>query len=185
MIAWKGEILIYSSNASSPVQIDYRDASHKSEIFRWIESFVAQKRLSGSLCFDFLEDESGEMFCIECNPRLHSNIVLLASRRRQAATAISRALEETEHARTELVVRPEPAQRRVHWTYNELARLLEGDSLERVLTLLRAGRDAVWDEEDPLPWLLLNHLQLPSLLAAAVISGHQWNIVNFCLGQLR
>ena len=55
MIAWKGEILIYSSNASSPVQIDYLDASHKTEIFRWIEAIVAAKRLSGSLCFDFME----------------------------------------------------------------------------------------------------------------------------------
>ena len=166
---------------------------------------------------------------LELTPRLHSNIVLLASRRPEAAAAIARALE-SEETRSNMapapVVRSEPGQRRVHWTYNELGKVLHGESLLTVLNLLLTGRDAVWDTEDPLPWLLLNHLQVlyrtklhctllfctllyctnmyctvlycyyhirytytllqvPSLLAGAVWSGQHWDIVNFCLGQLR
>ena len=100
---------------------------------------------------------------LELTPRLHSNIVLLASRRPEAAAAIARALE-TEETRSDMapapVVRSEPGQRRVHWTYNELGKVLHGESLLTVLNLLLTGRDAVWDTEDPLPWLLLNHLQV-------------------------
>ena len=50
------------------------------------------------------------------------------------------------------------------------------------------GRDAVWDSCDPLPSLLLPHLQLPALLAASLLRGQAaqpWTILNFCLGQLR
>ena len=39
-------------------------------MFDWINILVARKKLSGSLCFDFIEDDiSGKMYCIECNPR--------------------------------------------------------------------------------------------------------------------
>ena len=55
VIAREGQIHLYTSNPSSPMQIDYVDGSSKTEIFRWIEAFVAAKRLSGSLCFDFME----------------------------------------------------------------------------------------------------------------------------------
>ena len=55
MTAMEGRIHLCTSNPSSPMQIDYEDASSKTEIFRWIEAFVAAKRLSGSLCFDFME----------------------------------------------------------------------------------------------------------------------------------
>ena len=55
VIARQGRIYLYTSNPSSPMQIDYKDGSSKTEIFRWIEAFVAAKRLSGSLCFDFME----------------------------------------------------------------------------------------------------------------------------------
>ena len=55
VIAREGQIHLYTSNPSSPMQIDYEDGSNKTEIFRWIEAFVAAKRLSGSLCFDFME----------------------------------------------------------------------------------------------------------------------------------
>ena len=55
VIAKDGRIHLYTSNPSSPMQIDYEDGSSKTEIFRWIQAFVAAKRLSGSLCFDFME----------------------------------------------------------------------------------------------------------------------------------
>ena len=63
------------------MQIDYDDASEKTEIFDWIQTLVSEKRLSGSLCFDFLEHPvTGRMMAIECNPRLHSCIVLMDTR---------------------------------------------------------------------------------------------------------
>ena len=67
---------------------------------------------------------SGEMLAIECNPRLHSSITLMDTRREEAARAIYTAMEFGD--REELAV-PDPTQRRIIWTYNELAKLLHGE----------------------------------------------------------
>ena len=70
VIARQGRIYLYTSNPSSPMQIDYVDGPSKTEIFCWIEAFVAAKRLSGSLCFDFMEHPvTGETI-----RRLNSNL---------------------------------------------------------------------------------------------------------------
>ena len=49
------------------------------KIEKWIETFVKQTNLSGLLCFDFLEDQAKNVYCIECNPRPHSAIVTINS----------------------------------------------------------------------------------------------------------
>ena len=152
-------------------------------MFDWIKEFVSRMNLSGSLCFDFLEDPvSGEMLCIECNPRLHSAIVLMNSRRKEAAAAINSAMQ---HIPVDVIATPDPSQKHIYWAYNELAKLFHGENPVTVLSTLLQGRDAVWDMEDPLPFFLLPHLQITSLLWDAFISGDNWSIVNYCLGQLR
>ena len=155
VIAKDGKIYIFTSNPSSSTQIDYDNAAQKKEIFNWVHEFVWKKNLSGSLCFDFIENSDSVMVAIECNPRLHSSIVLMNTRRKEAADA------------------------------NELGKLLHGSTMSEVLQTIMKGRDAVWDLEDPLPFFLLPHLQIPSLLWENIVSGEDWTIINFCLGQLR
>jgi len=192
VIARDGRIHLYTSNPSSPMQIDYEDGSSKTEIFRWIEAFVAAKRLSGSLCFDFMEHPvTGQMLAIECNPRLHSNITLMDTRREQAAEAIYRAMETGDmnnNADKQTIALPDPSQKHVIWTYNELAKLLHGEGPASVMRTVLGARDAVWDSSDPLPFFLLPHLQIPSQLVARLAQGEAaqpWTIINYCLGQLR
>ena len=67
------------------------------------------------------------MLCIECNPRLHSAIVLMDSRRKQAARAIYRAMENESITENDIVT-PDPNQKNIYWLYNELAKLLHGES---------------------------------------------------------
>jgi len=192
VIAKDGRIQLYTSNPSSPMQIDYKDGSSKTEIFRWIKSFVAAKRLSGSLCFDFMEHPvTGQMLAIECNPRLHSNITLMDTRRGEAAEAIYRAMESEDMNNNEdeqTIAVPDSTQKHVIWTYNELAKLLHGEGPASVIRTLIQGKDAVWDSSDPLPFFLLPHLQIPSQLVTSLAKGEAaqpWTIVNYCLGQLR
>jgi len=192
VIARDGRIHLYTSNPSSPMQIDYEDGSSKTEIFRWIEAFVAAKRLSGSLCFDFMEHPvTGQMLAIECNPRLHSNITLMDTRRQQAAEAIYRAMETGDmnnNADKQTIAMPDPSQKHIIWTYNELAKLLHGEGPASVMRTVLGARDAVWDSSDPLPFFLLPHLQIPVQLVARLAQGEAaqpWTIVNYCLGQLR
>jgi len=186
VIARDGKIYMYTSNPSSPMQIDYDDASEKKEIFSWVKTFVSQNRLSGSLCFDFLEDElTGRMLAIECNPRLHSCIVLMDTRSDAAANAIYKAMEDNNNEIDEAIAIPDPDQKHIFWFHNELGKLLGGTSLSEVLSTLYNGRDAIWDITDILPFYLMPHLQIPSLLWDKIVSGGDWEIVNYCLGQLR
>lgn len=198
VLAKNGHIYLFTSNPSSPMQIDYDDASEKTEIFDWIQTFVSKKSLSGSLCFDFLEHPAtGRMMAIECNPRLHSCIVLMDTRREATAEAIYRALEENnnnlnnninnnmENNKMNIAM-PDPGQKHIYWLYNELGKIFNGTaSAMEVVSTVVGGRDAVWDVVDPLPFFLLPHLQIPSLLWTKMVSNEPWSIVNFCLGQIR
>ena len=70
------------------------------------------------------------MLAIECNPRLHSNITLMDTRREQAAGAIYSAMEASDINNNEdkqSIAVPDPGQKHVIWTYNELAKLLHGE----------------------------------------------------------
>lgn len=190
VIAKNGKIYIYTSNPSSPMQIDYDDASEKIEIFKWVQEYVSKKKLSGSLCFDFKEHPmTGAMMAFECNPRLHSCIVLMNSRKKEAAEAIYRALEGGDNNNLDniddVIAVPDPNQKHIYWFHNELGKLLHGENLFKVVSTIIRGTDAVWDVNDPLPFLLLPHLQITSLLWEKIFDGQQWSIVNFCLGQLR
>ena len=66
VIARNGQIHLFTSNPSSPMQIHYEDAGSKAEILRWVQAFVTEKRLSGALCFDFMEHPiSGEIWIVQ------------------------------------------------------------------------------------------------------------------------
>jgi len=199
VVAKNGQIFMFVSNPSSPMQIDYTDASSKPQIYDWVSKFVSAKNLTGSLCFDFMEHPvTGAMNAIECNPRLHSAIVLMDTQREQAANAIYQALEGYPRPSTSptnnnnlssLLYKTEPvvpgtSDPHVYWLYNELAKLWTKDAANAMSRIVR-GKDAVWDVKDPLPFLLLPHLQIPSLLLHQMRSGERWEIVNYCLGQLR
>ena len=186
VIAREGKIYMFISNPSSSMQIDYEDASNKKEIFTWVQTFVSQNKLSGSLCFDFIEDKlTGRMLAIECNPRLHSSIVLMDTRSEAAADAIYKAMEGNKNGLEVEIVVPDPEQKHIFWFHNEVGKLLGGTSPSQVLTTLYHGKDAVWDIYDILPFFILPHLQIPTLLWDKIVSGGHWDIVNYCLGQLR
>ena len=73
----------------------------------------------------------------------------------------------------------------VYWIFQELEKLFSGESsLKRFLNLVQHGQDAVWQIDDPLPFLVLNFVQIPWLLLVATIKGTLWSKVNFCLGQV-
>ncbi|MBR7551800.1 carboxylate--amine ligase, partial [Mycobacterium tuberculosis] len=45
-------------------------------IFDWVSEFVAAERFSGQAGFDFIEGADGSLYCIECNPRSTSGIMM-------------------------------------------------------------------------------------------------------------
>ena len=170
---------------SSPIQIDY-SVVDKKEIRKWTIEFCKKKQITGVVCFDFIESQqTGEIYCLECNPRLHSCVVSYQYSS-ELESAIRDALEadvnENMHANIK-PISPNCATPKVYWLYNEAANVLRGNqSLLSFLTVVSKGYDAVYDTDDPLPFLVSNTLQMVNLLWQVFKSGEHWQAVDPCLG---
>lgn len=182
-IAVDGHLQAFHVCPCSPVQIDYDVVKHP-EIKKWVETFCKAKQLTGCVCFDFLENEiTGDVYCIECNPRLHSGVVSYHMQR-----DLERAIHGTMDVQFQLPAALEPpvSSAHVYWLYNEIAKVgLFQKGLGGFVSTLWTGKEAVLDASDPLPFFMMNHFQMPVMLLQALINGKKWNITNYCLGQLR
>ncbi|MCX6132107.1 MAG: ATP-grasp domain-containing protein [Proteobacteria bacterium] len=47
------------------------------KILMWVEEFIRKSKFHGFISFDFLRDQKGDIFAVECNPRITSGIHLL------------------------------------------------------------------------------------------------------------
>jgi predicted ATP-grasp superfamily ATP-dependent carboligase len=54
------------------------EAVNHPSVLAWVKKFVANRRFTGHIAFDFIENSSGEVFALECNPRATSGIHLFA-----------------------------------------------------------------------------------------------------------
>ena len=63
--------------AGQGATILFRHVNHAST-FEWVKKFVAATDFTGQIAFDFIEQEDGDIFAIECNPRAISGTHLLA-----------------------------------------------------------------------------------------------------------
>ena len=82
------------------------------------------------------------------------------------------------------VITPLPGARPTHWLYHEAWRLLTQPDRGRRLTAVLRGKDAIFDWRDPLPYLMVHHLQIPSLLLANLWNGRGWTRIDFNIGKL-
>ena len=182
-IVSKGNLQAFHVSPSSAMQIDF-DVTKHPEIKKWVEEFCKAKKITGGICFDFLEDDdSGEVYCIECNPRLHSCVVSYQMKPNLEA-AIRGAMEDQFQLPTpsELPASSE----HVYWLYNEIAKLgLFQQGIGEFIYNLMNGRDAVFEASDPWPFFMLNHYQMPVMLLKAFMTGKRWTITNYNMGQLR
>ncbi len=70
---------VYPNNvAGDGVYCLHFEALKHPKIFQWIENIVRKLNLTGQISFDFIEDQEGRLFAIECNPRSTSGMHLIA-----------------------------------------------------------------------------------------------------------
>ncbi len=170
-----GHVQVYCCCPSSAFQINYAMVD-KPAIDAWVHDFAGALGLTGQVSFDFLESADGQVYAIECNPRTHSAITLFAGHPELAAAYL-----EPGHAE----IRPLPSARPTYWIYHELWRLVtQPRELRHRLGVIRRGRDAIFDWHDPLPFLLVHHLQIPALLLGNLRRGKGWIRVDFNIGKL-
>jgi hypothetical protein len=169
-----GRVRLHVCCPSSPFQVNYAPAD-KPEIEAWVRGLVEPLGLTGQVSLDFMENADGRVVAIECNPRTHSAITLFRDHSGVAAAFLD------DDGPT---VRPLPTVRPTYWLYHELWRLATGPGRLDRLRVIAAGSDAIFDRHDPLPFLLVHHLQIPSLLVRTLLTGSRWVRIDFNIGKL-
>jgi hypothetical protein len=169
-----GQVQVYCCCESSAFQVNYEMAD-KPEIEAWVRGFVEPLKLTGQISFDFIQADDGQVYAIECNPRTHSAITMFYNH-----PDLVRAYLDDDVA----TIEPRPDSRPTYWTYHELWRLIAGPNRRDRLRVIRRGKDAIFDWTDPLPFLMVHHLQIPWLLARNLVRGRDWIRIDFNIGKL-
>ena len=174
-----GRLQVYVCCRSSAWQLTYEQVEHPA-IRDWVERFVSAHGLTGQVSFDFIEGADGTVRAIECNPRTHSAITLLAGR-----PEVAEAYLRDDAVPAGQPVEPPLGARPTYWLHHELWQGLRHPStLPARLRTIARGTESVLEGHDPLPFLALHHLHLPSLLWGNLRAGRPWLKIDVNIGKL-
>ena len=170
-----GHVQLHCCCESSASQLNYAMVEMP-EIEAWVRRFVGALKLTGQVSLDFIRDADGQVYAIECNPRTHSAITMFYNHPGVARAYLEDATE---------TLTPLPSSRPTYWLYHELWRLLRAPAdAPAILARIARGKEAIFDWEDPLPFLMVHHVQIPSLLIANLRRGGRWLKIDFNIGKL-
>lgn len=174
-----GELRLHCCCESSAFQINYENVD-KPDIMQWVSHFVKELRLTGQASFDFIQAEDGTIYAIECNPRTHSAITMFYNHPGVADAYLGKEpLAEP--------LQPLATSKPTYWLYHEIWRLNEIRSWSQLQTWMKnilRGTDAIFDVNDPLPFLTVHHWQIPLLLIENLLRLRGWVRIDFNIGKL-
>jgi len=180
-----GRLLAFSDNEASISCFNYLPARNE-KMFEWVRDFVAARRLSGILCIDFFVEADGTPYPIECNPRASSNITAFYN-----STALGKALVDPDACTGTALPLPDAVE--TYWLFSEVWAAVTKPGrtpaalVSRAAKLLRTvmfKKDAYFDASDPLPFLALLFIHLPTLLLRNVRKGNRWAKIDPCIGKM-
>lgn len=175
-----GELRMHCCCESSAFQVNYENVEHP-EIEAWVRKFVGNLKLTGQVSFDFIEAPDGSICAIECNPRTHSAITMFYNH-----PDVAKAYLEQEPLAT--AIQPLASSRPTYWIYHELWRLLtrlgSPEQTWQRLKIIVRGKDAIFDWADPIPFLMVHHVQIPWLLLQNLRRLKGWTRIDFNIGKL-
>lgn len=170
-----GELQLHCCYQSSAFQINY-EMMDQTEIEAWVRQFVSGLKLTGQVSFDFIQADDGCVYAIECNPRTHSAITMFYNH-----ADVARAYLESDF----LVIQPLKSSHSTYWLYHEIWRLVTHPmQIEQRLKIISGGKDAIFDWSDPLPFLMIHHVQIPWLLLENLRQLKGWIRIDFNIGKL-
>ena len=176
-----GKIRLHCCSKSSPFQVNYEHVE-RPEIYAWVEKFVKELNLTGQISFDFIQTQDGTVYPIECNPRTHSAITMFYNHPGLADAYLKDSVNENE---TPIV--PLPDSKPTYWLYHEIWRLTEVGSFSDLRAWLQKivkGTDAIFQVNDPLPFLTVPHWQITLLLLENLRKLKGWIRIDFNIGKL-
>merc|ERR1712054_744888 len=140
--------------------------------------------LTGQLTLDLMHTSTGELVPIECNPRIHSAVCTLEGHRNMGAM-----FTDPNHKpqSKEDIVRSKPETYRYwimdqvflkagFWKPKNCFKLSFGEML--------MGCDALLSGDDPVPFLAMYLVQIPSLLVLDLLAGTEWLKIDFLIGKI-
>ena len=177
----EGHLQLHCCCESSAFQVNYKSIS-RPDIESWIRTFAKHLKLTGQVSFDFIQaDDDGETYAIECNPRTHSAITMFYNH-----PDVARAYLEKDPLYQ--VVQPLSSSKPTYWTYHEIWRLLThlGSPMQTLkrLQIIFQGKDAIFEWDDPLPFLMVHHWHIPLLLIKNLRHPKPWIRIDFNIGKL-
>ena len=173
-----GELRLHCCCESSAFQVNYENVE-RPDIMRWVTHFAKELK-TGQASFDFIAAADGTVYAIECNPRTHSAITMFYNHPgvAEAYLGLSPLVEP---------LQPLPNSKPTYWLYHEVWRLNEIRSWSQLQTWVKnilQGTDAIFDINDPLPFLTVHHWQIPLLLLDNLRQLRGWIRIDFNIGKL-
>ncbi len=170
-----GELRLHCCCESSSFQVNYENVDQP-EIMQWVSHFVKELG-TGQASFDFIKAVDG-IYAIECNPRTHSAITMFYNHPGVADAYLGILAEP---------MQPLPDSKPTYWLYHEIWRLNEIRSLLQLQTWVRnilRSKDAIFAVNDPLPFLMVHHWQIPLLILDNLRRLRGWIRIDFNIGKL-
>lgn len=212
-----GQVTAFVTCPSNDMLMTYEDwTTHEigKRCEQWTREFLSRlakhktekgqtRRLTGHFSFDFIHSErNGELYPIECNPRVHTAIIMLDATRLAACYQRERTGKD--------ILRPDQGTLPRTWLYNDLIMrylpyLLPFPGLLRALHPSLPACCLSWSQaqkllprenpwalridpalvaDDPLPFLVLYHFWWPALLIQRWAQGKQWTRLNVSTGRI-
>jgi catechol O-methyltransferase len=192
-----GVVKAFTACPSSELLMHYRTLSPSSSLFQKMLKFterVAQdggEGFTGHIAFDFLvqgEGENQKLYPIECNPRVHTAVVLFSDTPEMADAYLD---VFPNRKKREGPIFPRTPCYGYYWVGHDLVTLLLMSLLQMVfgggslwdvkekgiaflqhLLFWKEGSFAVWD---PVPFWVLYHVYWPAQFLRCLIMGQQWS----------
>merc|ERR1711904_3728 len=173
----------FESAASCLVYRQVLDQRYK-QVLELNKGLGKAMNLTGQLTLDLMHTTAGDMVPIECNPRIHSAVCTLEGHKN-----IGTAYTDMDYVPTcDLdIVTSKPDTFR-YWVMDQLF-LMAGfwkpkNCFKLSLAEMAKGTDAILAGDDPLPFLAMYLVQIPSLLILELIAGKEWLKIDFCIGKI-
>jgi hypothetical protein len=176
-----GHLQLHCCCKSSAFQINYQHID-RPDIENWVRHFAKSLNLTGQVSFDFIEAaDDGEIYAIECNPRTHSAITVFYDH-----PDVAKAYLEPDPLPQ--TVQPLASSRPTYWIYHEIWRLVthlwSPKQVYERLQIIAQGKDAIFEWDDPLPFLMVHHWHIPLLLWGDLQKTNEWIRIDFNIGEL-
>ncbi len=152
-IGHQGRVLVSSiykgTVMSGTVAVAFERVVGVAGVETWIKEFVARTNYSGFVSFDFIEDSSGAVSAIECNPRATSGVHFIEP------LDLARAIAEPQNP-TPIRLKDQRLFQQFYPCLTETQKVFfNGAKRPNAVKHLLGSSDVTWRRDDPLPFIFM------------------------------